>query len=111
MKRSVVIALLLGALVLAACGQKSGVHLAAGRNSGSSGAAVQDVSSGTPAASAGIKSGDTIISIGGKPVSSATDVRSVLNLYHPGDRVAIAWVDTGGQRHQSNVKMVVGPPA
>src|SRR5438067_6729098 len=32
MKKPVVIALLLGALILAACGQKSGVHLAAGRN-------------------------------------------------------------------------------
>src|SRR3954453_7981382 len=32
MKKPVIIALVLGALVLAACGQKSGVHLASGRN-------------------------------------------------------------------------------
>ena len=32
MKRPAVIALILGALVLVACGQKAGVHLASGRN-------------------------------------------------------------------------------
>ena len=32
MKRTAVIGLILGALILAACGQKSGVHLASGRN-------------------------------------------------------------------------------
>ena len=32
MRRTAVIGLILGALILAACGQKSGVHLASGRN-------------------------------------------------------------------------------
>src|SRR3954467_9504899 len=32
MKKTAIIALVLGALILAACGQKSGVHLASGRN-------------------------------------------------------------------------------
>src|SRR2546423_15157640 len=54
MRRSIAIVLVLGAVVLAACGQKSGVHLASGRTS--SGALIDP---NTGEAIAGTGAGDT----------------------------------------------------
>jgi ABC-type branched-subunit amino acid transport system substrate-binding protein len=61
MKRPVVIALVMGALVLAACGQKSGVHLAASRNGSSS----SDQLGGTASGDLGSGSGGALSGAGG----------------------------------------------
>ena len=53
MKKPAVIALLLGALIMAACGQKSGVHLASGRNGALVNPDTGEVVGGTGSATAG----------------------------------------------------------
>jgi regulator of sigma E protease len=49
---------------------------------------IEAVESGTPAAAAGVQSGDRIVSVGGKAVSSWEDVRAEI-LTHPGDELVL----------------------
>src|SRR5205807_6070151 len=58
----------------------------------SSGVTIAGALSGSPAASAGLTAGDTITSVAGQTVSSATDIQQILVKYHPGDKVSISWV-------------------
>jgi S1-C subfamily serine protease len=67
--------------------------------------------SGSPAASAGLTEGDTITSVGGQSVSSASDIQQVLVKYHSGDKIAVAWADQSGQSHSATVTLVSGPAA
>jgi S1-C subfamily serine protease len=76
-----------------------------------SGATVDDVSDSSPAADAGIGSGDTITSVDGHSVRSADGLRAILDRFHPGDRVSIRWTDAGGDGHQATVSLAEGPPA
>jgi S1-C subfamily serine protease len=78
---------------------------------GSNGAAVSDVGEDTPAQDAGIAAGDTITSIDKHSVGSIDDLRSVLDTYHPGDKVTIGWVDDSGDSHRETVTLAKGPPA
>jgi S1-C subfamily serine protease len=79
--------------------------------SSSNGAAVSDVASDSPAADAGIQSGDTITGVGSKSVDSADQLRSLLDGYHPGDKVTISWTDSSGSNHHASVTLTKGPPA
>jgi S1-C subfamily serine protease len=54
-----------------------------------SGAYVQSVADGAPAADAGIKVGDVIVAVDGKKITSAAALGSVIRQYLPGDRVDI----------------------
>lgn len=76
-----------------------------------SGAYVQQVESGTPAASAGLTAGDTITSLAGQSVTSESDVQSVLEKYHPGDKISISWDDTSGSSHTATITLATGPTA
>lgn len=75
----------------------------------SSGATIAGVVSGQPAARAGLVAGDTIVSVDGQPVSSATALTSLLGRYQPGDRVQIRWTDQSGAQHSSTVRLASGP--
>jgi S1-C subfamily serine protease len=76
-----------------------------------SGAAISSVVSGGPAAQAGLAAGDTITSLDGQSVASATSIAAVLVPHHPGDHVQIAWVDSSGQSHTATIDLGSGPPA
>jgi S1-C subfamily serine protease len=75
------------------------------------GAAVEDVSGDSPAADAGIGAGDTITALDGHAVRSTDGLRTILDRYHPGDRVSVSWTDSGGIDHTANVTLREGPPA
>jgi S1-C subfamily serine protease len=75
----------------------------------SSGVAVEGVLSGSPAAAAGLTQGDVITSIAGQSVSSSSSVESVIEKYHPGDKVTIGWTDGFGQSHTSTATLATGP--
>jgi S1-C subfamily serine protease len=76
-----------------------------------SSATVDDVSNDSPAADAGIGSGDTITAVDGHSVRSADGLRTILDRYHPGDDVSVRWTDAGGDDHQATVSLAEGPPA
>jgi S1-C subfamily serine protease len=87
---------------------------AAGGSSGfgqSTGAAIEGAIQNTPAAQLGLQAGDTIETIGGHQVTSASDLQTVIEQYHPGDRVQITWTDQSGQSHSGTVTMMNGPAA
>lgn len=76
-----------------------------------SGAAVSSVQSGSPADDAGLQAGDEIVSLGGKNVSSISDLTSALAQYHPKDKVDVGWIDSNGDHHTAKVTLTSGPPA
>jgi serine protease DegQ len=59
--------------------------------SASSGALVQDVGSGSPAAKAGIRAGDVITAIGGERVTNSEDLIAAIRGGHPGERVKVTY--------------------
>jgi S1-C subfamily serine protease len=78
---------------------------------GPSGAAVENVISGTGAQQAGLQPGDVITSLGGHAVASPAALSRLLVGYHPGDSVQIGWTDPSGQSHTAAVDLGSGPPA
>jgi S1-C subfamily serine protease len=76
----------------------------------SSGATLSSVVSGGPAANAGLAGGDTITTVGGKTVSSPSNLTLIISKYAPGDKVTIGWVDSSGASHQATVQLGSGPP-
>jgi len=82
-----------------------------GGQEGSTGVTISGALSGSPAANAGLTAGDTITSVGGQSVSSASDIASVLVKYHPGDKISISWVDQSGQSQTETVTLASGPAA
>jgi S1-C subfamily serine protease len=88
-------------------GSRSGLR---DRTSGSS-AIVGSVQSGSPADDAGLRQGDTIVSLAGKSISSIDDLTSALAPHHPRDKVEVGWTDRSGDRHTAQVTLASGPPA
>jgi S1-C subfamily serine protease len=62
------------------------------------GARVLAVTPGGAAEQAGIEAGDVIVAVGARPVRKASDVTSALQLYRPGDRVALTVARDGAER-------------
>jgi S1-C subfamily serine protease len=89
-----------------------GVSSQAGNSFGqSTGATIEGAIQNTPAAQLGLQEGDTIETIGGHQVTSASDLQTVIEQYHPGDRVQITWTDPSGQSHSGTVTLMNGPAA
>jgi S1-C subfamily serine protease len=80
-------------------------------NTGGSGAQLAGVQPGSGAANAGLTAGDVITAVGGHAVNSASDIRTALNGYHPGDKVSVSWTDQTGQSHSATVALGSGPAA
>ena len=74
-----------------------------------SGALVDGVLCGTPAASARIFAGDVITSIGGRAVTSPGSLTAMVHRYHPGSKAPLAWVSPGGRQHTAVVTLSAGP--
>ncbi|WP_131742758.1 S1C family serine protease [Actinomadura roseirufa] len=80
------------------------------RGGGGHGALVAEVVPGTPADTAGISPGDTIVSLGGRPVGSATALTDLMLTHHPGDDVRIEWITPRGVRTAAGLHLTDGPP-
>jgi len=48
-------------------------------------------------------------SVGGRAVTSATSLRSVMDAYHPGDKAVLRWIDLVGQTHAATIVFTTGP--
>jgi S1-C subfamily serine protease len=75
-----------------------------------SGATVEDVTGGSPAAKAGIKAGDTITAIDGAPVTNSDALGTLIKAHGAGDQVTVTWSDSSGSQHNARVTLVAGPP-
>ncbi len=76
-----------------------------------SGAAVEQVVQGTPAANAGITAGSVITSAAGQRVTSPSALQTALGVHHPGDSISVGWTDASGQAHTAQVTLANGPAA
>jgi S1-C subfamily serine protease len=76
----------------------------------SSGAVIESVVSGRPAANAGLAAGDTITSIGGHSVTSANSLTAVLLSEKPDATVSVIYLDPSGAKHTVTVHLESGPP-
>ena len=75
----------------------------------SEGVTVAGVVSGSAASQAGLTEGDQITSVAGTTITSSSQIASVLEKYHPGDKISIGWTDQSGQSHTATVVLTTGP--
>jgi S1-C subfamily serine protease len=73
------------------------------------GAQITNVLQGSPAAKAGLTSGDVITAINGKKITTPASVTNALLKYSPGTSVTVTWVDGSGQTNHASAKLVNGP--
>jgi S1-C subfamily serine protease len=88
-----------------------GISVTASDSSSGLGAAVAEVSPGSPAAGAGMQRGATITAIGATNITSVDDLGSALFTKAPGDKVQVTWADAAGTSHTATVQLIAGPPA
>jgi putative serine protease PepD len=94
---------------LIASGKVSHAYLGvSSTDASSSGAKVASVTSGGPAASAGLQPGDVITSLGGEAVSNSSALSSLVDEHKPGDTVALT-VTRDGQRKTLDVTLAQRP--
>jgi S1-C subfamily serine protease len=74
-----------------------------------SGALVDGVICGTPAASAGIFAGDVITSIGGHAITTPGSLTAIIDRYRPGSQAPLDWVSPDGGQHAALVTLEAGP--
>jgi putative serine protease PepD len=72
------------------------------------GARLTQVVSGTPAAKAGLRTGDVIVRLGGTSVASTDDLSRVIDGKKPGDSIGVTFV-RGGKQHTVTVKLGTRP--
>ncbi|TNC27061.1 PDZ domain-containing protein [Amycolatopsis alkalitolerans] len=73
------------------------------------GAIVQQVVSGAPAAQAGLSAGDVLTGLNGQTIGSATTLTTLMDGFHPGDKVTLSWIDQTGQQQSATVTLAEGP--
>jgi putative serine protease PepD len=78
------------------------------RDSSTGGAAIQSVRAGTPAAKAGLQSGDLIVKVDGKTISSASQLRGAINAHKPGDAITVTYT-RNGTTHTASVTLSTRP--
>ena len=69
---------------------------------------ITEVRTGTPAADAGLESGDTIVSVDGKRIVSGDGLTSAISAKKPGDTVSITY-SRGGQSHTVKIELASRP--
>jgi putative serine protease PepD len=69
---------------------------------------IGEVRSGTPAETAGLEVGDTVLSVDGKKITSADELTSVIGSKSPGETVTITY-SRDGRTHSVQVKLASRP--
>lgn len=70
-----------------------------------SGAEIMSLVAGSPAAAAGLASGDVIVSFDGAAITSTTDLTTALAAVRGGEAVSLGWVDASGGRHTGTITL------
>jgi S1-C subfamily serine protease len=75
------------------------------------GVPIAGVVSGSPAAGAGLASGDVITAVGGHSVTTQSELQAVMaNDVKPGQSVTVEYADSSGQQHSVSVVLASGAP-
>ena len=83
-------------------------YLGVSTSTGNGGVSVASVSNGSPAAEAGVRVGDVIVSVAGKKVSEPDDVAAAIQDRRPGQSVKVV-VQRGGSAQTLNVTLAERP--
>ena len=73
------------------------------------GAMISDITPSSPAAKAGLKCGDVIVAINGKPVVSAAQMRTRVGLARVGETIEVEYLRSGS-RGKIAVRIVAATP-
>jgi len=76
-----------------------------------SGAGLEYVSAGTPAARAGLEAGDVIVAFDGHATPSINELATLIHKEHPGDRATVTFENTAGTTQTVTVTLAAAPPA
>jgi len=76
-----------------------------------SGALVVGVEASSAAGTAGIRTGDVVVSLDNTTITDQNGLHLALTKYQPGTQVRVGWVDTSGASHSALVRLGAGPPA
>ena len=93
---------------LISSGKAEHAYLGVSLSSASSNAQVGSVRPGTPAATAGLKTGDVITALDGKSVASSAELESAIAAHKPGDSVSLTYT-RGGKSHTVQLKLASRP--
>jgi putative serine protease PepD len=93
---------------LISTGKAQHAYLGVLLNEASSSAQVQSVRAGTPAAKAGLKSGDVVTEVDGTSISSGDDLTRAIDAHKPGDTVTVKY-RRGGSEHTVDLKLATRP--
>jgi S1-C subfamily serine protease len=63
----------------------------------------------TPAGQVGLRGGDLITAVDGRPVNSAADLSNIVDQHRPGDTVVLTWIDRLGNPRTAPVVLGKGP--
>jgi S1-C subfamily serine protease len=74
------------------------------------GVAIARVEDGSPAAEAGLRPGELILSVNGRPTHSAEELATMLAELRPGDDVEIEVTDPDGHKRTVEVTLAELPP-
>ena len=86
-------------------------YLGVGLYDDTSAATIAGALDGSAAADAGLQQGDTITSLDGTQISSASDLRAAIAAHHAGDSVRITWTTQDGQQQSATVTLGAAPVA
>jgi putative serine protease PepD len=89
-------------------GSVAHAYLGVGIANGTDGVRLTQVRQGTPAAKAGLQSGDVVTAVGGQRVRSADEVGQAIDAKKPGDKVTLTYT-RGGQSHTVTVTLADRP--
>src|SRR3954470_4022458 len=91
--------------------QTGGAYLGVEVQDGPAGVQIAGVVDGSPAARAGLTAGDTITSVAGRSVTSATDLASAMASLAPGQVVDVTFVGPDGTEQSSRTTLAAAPSA
>jgi S1-C subfamily serine protease len=73
------------------------------------GVSIEGTNPGSPAAKAGLSTGDTITAINGQTVTAASALIAILGEHRPGDSVQLTWTTSSGSSHTATLTLATGP--
>lgn len=73
------------------------------------GVLVAEVMPGSPAASAGVKTGDVLTEVDGQPATSPDQVSGLIKKHRAGEKLSFSWIDETDRHRTSTVVLAPGP--